>query len=195
MKDWLGKCGVVLWLFVLLPVLAVLMGGHIVSLPAPNDYQRLKKAVQALHNDHRSPLLIHVIYHHCSCTNSLVAHLIDRGPFEGVRERVVFVGNDPTKSIAARQAGYDVVTISRQALVHTFGIEAAPLLLIVDGTGQIVYLGGYYRHPATVAPQDKMIYAHIQRGQAVDPLPVYGCAVSDRLQQAFDPIGVKYGKE
>lgn len=195
MKDLIGKFTLVLWVAVLLPVLAVLMVGHIVSLPAPNDDQRLENAVKALHHDHHSPLLIHVIYQHCSCTNSLFAHLIDRGRFASVREQVLFVGDDPTKRMAAQKAGYEVMTISRHALVRTFGIEAAPVLLIVDATGSIVYLGGYYRHPATVVPQDEMIYAQIQRGQHIDPLPLYGCAVSDRLQQAFDPLGLKYGKD
>ena len=71
-------------------------------------------------------------------------------------------------------------------------LEAAPVLAAFDATGRLRYVGGYYAHPSTVSPLDEKIYAQLATAASPEPLPVFGCAVSARLQKSVDPLGIVY---
>lgn len=58
--------------------------------------------------------------------------------------------------------------------------------------GRVRYLGGYYDHPSASNPLDLRLREALDRGERVAPLPIYGCAVSPRLREAFDPLGLLY---
>ena len=65
-----------------------------------------------------------------------------------------------------------------QELGFRFGLEAAPVLIVFDSAGRLRYAGGYYSHPAAITPLDERIYAQLAARAEVEPLPVFGCAVS-----------------
>ena len=188
-KEWIGKVMLAGWIVVTLVGLAALSLRHMASLPQPDDEVLLSRAMLQLRQDSSANFLVHVIYSECSCARALFAHLVARRPFPGAEEAVLFVGADPKKQESAQRAGFTFTTVSAQELAVRFGLEAAPVLIVFDSAGRLRYAGGYYAHPATITPLDERIYAQLAAGANVKPLPVFGCAVSSRLQESLNPLG------
>jgi hypothetical protein len=191
-KDRIGRVILGGWIVVTLVGLASLSAGHLASLPEPQDEALLRRGILQLRRSATGNFLVHVIYADCSCTRALFRHLMARGPFPGAEEAVLFVGTDLRKQESARRAGYSFTAVSAQELALRFGLEAAPVLIMIDSAGTLRYAGGYYAHPATITPLDDRIYAQLASGAAVEPLPVFGCAVSRRLQESLNPLGAVY---
>lgn len=178
-----------MWIPSALLVTALLMVNHVISMPLPSDITRLHNSIQNLRNDDETPLIVHVVYQNCSCTRNLLEHLADRRSSSKLQEVLLYVGQRDSRSKLAEKAGYQVHYIDRASLQSTYAIEAAPLLLVVDESGQIRYLGGYYRTPATVKPMDQeIIKAVLHSHDSAETLPLYGCAVSQNLQDQIDPL-------
>jgi hypothetical protein len=190
--DWIGKSALAVWIVVTFVGLAALSIKHMASLPEPDDEVRLSRAVQQLRRGSNSNFLVHVIYAECSCSRALFAHLVARRSFPGAEEAILFVGADASKQELARRAGFTFTTVSSEDLSLRFGLEAAPVLIVLNPAGQVRYAGGYYAHPATITPLDERIYAQLETGAKVEPLPVFGCAVSSRLQKSLSPLGMPY---
>jgi hypothetical protein len=136
--------------------------------------------------------VVHVIYERCSCTERLFAHLVARRAFADAEELVLFVGEDAARRDAVIGAGYRYASIAPDDLFAAFGLEAAPVLFAFDARGRLRYAGGYFDHPSTSKSLDESLYARVAAGEAPKPLPLYGCAVSRRLQDSVDPLGIVY---
>jgi len=193
-RNWIGRSLLCGWIVVTLVGLAAISVKHMASLPEPDDEALLSRTTLKLRQRSNGNFLVHVIYAECSCARSLFTHLIARGPFPGDEELILFVGADPGKQESARRSGFEFTTISAQELVARFGLEAAPVLVIFNSAGRLRYAGGYYDHPATITPLDERIHAQLAAGAKVEPLPVFGCAVSPRLQKSLDPLRLVYAK-
>jgi hypothetical protein len=193
-KDWIGKAILAGWIVVTLVGIAALSLQHMASLPEPDDEALLSRAMLQLRRNSSQNFLVHVIYAECSCSRALFAHLVARRPFPGAEEAVLFVGADSNKQESAKRAGFTFTTVSAQELADRFGLEAAPVLIVFDSAGRLRYVGGYYAHPAGITPLDKRIYALVATGARVEPLPVFGCAVSSRLQKSLNPLGAVYSR-
>jgi len=181
------------WIVVTLAGLAALSVKHMASLPEP-DEALLSRAMLQLRRSSSGYFVVHVIYAECSCARALFAHLIARRRFPGAEEAVLFVGADPKKQESGKRAGFTFTTMSAEELALHFGLEAAPVLIVFDSAGRLRYAGGYYSHPATITPLDERIYAQLATGAKVEPLPVFGCAVSSRLQKSLNPLGAVYSR-
>ncbi len=72
-----------------------------------------------------------------------------------------------------------------------YGIESAPLMIVDDAHGVIRYAGGYTSRKQGLDYQDQAIVHQLLSGAEVDPLPLFGCAVSQRLKQMVDPFRLK----
>jgi hypothetical protein len=193
-KNWIGNGLLTAWVVVTLLILAALSVEHMASLPAPSNEVQFSRAMLKMRRISGKNFLVHVIYSECSCSRALFAHLLARGPFSGAEEAVLFVGADPDKQASAHRAGFNFATVSALELASRFGLEAAPVLAVFDPAGRLRYVGGYYAHPATIQPLDERIYAQLTIGLSVDPLPVFGCAVSARLQQSLSPLGALFSR-
>jgi hypothetical protein len=191
-KEWIGRSLLVGWIIVTLIGFAALSVRHMASLPEPGDEALLSRAMLTLRRGSSENFLVHVIYGECSCSRALFAHLIARRPFRDAEEVVLFVGTDPVKQKSARRAGFAFTTVSAQELASRFELEAAPVFIVFDSAGRLRYAGGYYAHPSTITPLDERIYSQLAAGAKVEPLPVFGCAVSSRLQKSLDPLGLLY---
>lgn len=188
----IGIAVLVVWAVAVLIGIGSLGLGHMVAMPTPDGTTKLAQAALRLRRDSAKPLYVHVIAAGCSCTDRLFAHLIARGPFPGVDEIIVFVGDSGAKQRSADSAGFPFRTISAADLTGQFGLEAAPVLIALDAAGRLQYAGGYYDHPATISPRDGSVHAQLASGGAPTPLPVFGCAVSAGLKRSIDPLGVVY---
>ena len=191
-NGWLGKSLIAGWVVIALIGLASLSVSHMAAMPEPDDEARLTRAMLTLRLDPTRNFFVHVIYADCSCTQRLFAHLVARGPFPGAEEIVLFVGEDPAKRREAVRAGFRFTNVSSADLAARFGLEAAPVLMVFNVSGRLDYVGGYFNHPAALFPLDETIYAQLQKGATPASLPVFGCAVSPRLQKSVDPLGIVY---
>jgi hypothetical protein len=191
-RRWIGTSILVIWAPVTLLVTAALMVNHVVAMPAPTEIERLTGAVLALrHPSDDRRLVVHVVADGCSCTDSLFDHLTERGPQADTDEWVVFVGEDPVRERSVRDRGFALRSTTRAGLQAEFGLEAAPILIVADRAGGLAYVGGYYRYPAAVAPLDESVLSAVGRGERPDGLPIFGCAVSERLAEQLDPLGLQ----
>lgn len=181
-----------IWVMVAVVALGSIGMSHSAPMPAPADELRLARAASALAGRGSKAAYVHVIDPACSCSAGLLRQLLATGARSDYREVIVFVGEDSALRRAAEGAGFAFRELSRTALVAELGLEVAPVLIALDSTGALRYAGGYFDKPAAVESRQAWIHARLMAGEAVAPLPVYGCAASERLRERVDPLGVVY---
>jgi hypothetical protein len=136
---------------------------------------------------------VHLLSTSCPCSQAVSTHLIHRGIFAGAQEYVVLAGNDPALARNLTQAGYQVQSRSPEEIANQFQVPGAPWFILVSPTQKIVYAGGYAAdRNARGGYQDQQIWENRAAKLAYTALPVYGCALSRRLQKRTDPFGLKY---
>ena len=184
------------WAAVASLVLGTLMVGHWYALPAPANAQRpqVAAAIAALRPANKSDqwFAVHVLFAECRCSQRIFEHLFTRQRPAQLAEHVLLVGDHEEYIGRARKAGFGLTLVKPAALKARFHIEAAPLLLVARPDGGLGYVGGYTARKQGLEIQDMEIIADLQRHQAVDELPPFGCAVSRALQELLDPLGIKY---
>ena len=187
-KPWIAWSLLAGWAILIIVVIASLSVKHLASLPRPDNEALLSRAVLRYRRSASLDFLVHVIYSECTCSSSLLTHLLTRRPFAGTEELILFVGIDPSKQRLARNSGFEFATVTASQLLSHFGLEAAPVLLMFDSAGKLRYAAGYYDSPATVNPLDEKIHAQFLAHARIEALPIFCCAVSPRLQRSLDPI-------
>jgi len=180
------------WAAALLLVGSILLGRHVVALPRPERNPTVTRAFAALRQprDRGRWLAVHVLYAGCKCSARIVDHLVQAEPIAPVRELALWVGQDPDAQARLSAAGLRVHTLEPEALRARFGVEAAPVLIVLDPEDQIRYVGGYTSRKQGPDIQDRKILAALLAGTAPEENPILGCAVSSRLQTALDPVGL-----
>jgi hypothetical protein len=184
----------VVWLLACTAIISALSLGHVVALPPPEEsaVERFKATLLTYKDSEISDQFVaHILAEDCSCTQSLTEHLLRKGPREGSDELILFVGNNSALANLAVTAGFRYQQILSDELTQ-MGLESAPVLAVFDGDENLNYLGGYYDHPAAIRPLNESIRDSIAIGTPLEPLPIFGCATSARLQEAFDPLGIVY---
>jgi hypothetical protein len=116
---------------------------------------------------------------------------LERSPQQCVHEHIVLIGGENELAARAQSHGYSVDHVSPEQLKAQYGIEAAPLLAVVDPQRRVRYAGGYTARKQVLDIHDLAIITDLMNGQRVSTLPVYGCAVSKSLQEIVDPLGIK----
>ena len=128
----------------------------------------------------------------CPCSRRVLRRVLERNPVDGAAERIVLVGHDIQPDKAAIDRGFDVDTVTPVELKAKYGVESAPLLLVADSVGRILYSGGYTDRKQGYEVKDQRVIEGLVAGEQVESLPVYGCAVSSELQALVDPLRLKY---
>jgi hypothetical protein len=183
-----------LWASAGLAVGATLMISHWAALPRPASNRRLGDLIvegRVVPKTGRWTAL-HVLYTSCRCSQRILDHLWSRRAIPGIDERVVLVGPPRSYPALAAAAGYGVEALTPGELSARYGVAAAPLLVVADPSGRIRYSGGYTERKQGPDIRDGQIIAALMRDDAPAALPLFGCAVSRELQQALDPLRLKY---
>lgn len=189
-RRWGVRLALGAWGSALLFVCATLLAGHFYTLPLPErDSPRLAQGIDAPDDAWSA---VHVLYAECSCSARIVEHLFASERPSGLRERLLVVGEREEWRERAVTAGLDYETTTRARLVEELGIEAAPLLVVADPSGRVRYAGGYTDRKQGPRIRDLELIAALRDERETDAIPLYGCAVSRSLQQAFDPLGLRY---
>ena len=194
-KTYLVRVGFAIWAALLLVIVGTLMVGHWYTLPKPDKDDAVLAGALA---DLRGPkavdrwMAVHVLYTECRCSERIFEHLFARELVPGLSEKILLVGANSSIEAQARKSGYEVTVLSPAALREQFALESAPLLLVTNPKGSIVYSGGYTTRKQGPDIRDVSIITSLMRQQSTDELPLYGCGTSTELQSALDPLGIKY---
>lgn len=194
-KARLGGLVIAVWIPCLLVVLGSLMVGHWVPLPKPERSDaRLATALAELRAAEglQGWTAYHVLYAACPCSRRVLEHVATSERPAELAEVVLLVGEDPAFVRRCEARRLTVVPLDAQQLEQGFGICASPLLIVTAPDGAIAYAGGYTDRKQGLDHRDLAIVADLRAGRFVTPLPVYGCGVSRSLQEALDPLGIKY---
>ncbi|QDT57565.1 hypothetical protein SV7mr_00470 [Stieleria bergensis] len=206
-KQVMQSSLVVFWATFLSVISVALMLTHWVPLPAPSPNQPVSAIVPEAglqsaslgfgwshdaESDTPSWRAYHFIYSQCPCSLRVMRHLANRLSLDDIAETIVYVGSEPPREeTLLTENGYSIDVVSAQELFSQYGVQSSPLMMIVDPQGMIRYSGGYTSRKQGYAIQEPAIIEQVISGQAVDSLPVYGCAVSKSLKDLVDPLGLK----
>lgn len=197
------------WAGLLTVAVSSLMAGHWVSLPHPESGSRLVMGDEATDGPSgESIVTFHFLYSDCPCSRRVLNHVLKRKSLERANERLVLIGDSPNQQSAAQSAaqsatqtatqnaaeslGFNVDMVTPAGLMKRYGIEAAPLLVVTKLDGTILYSGGYTARKQGLNYRDVDVINRALSGETLDSLPLYGCAVSERLQSLIDPLSLKY---
>lgn len=172
---------------------AFLMAGHWVVLPSPNRGETLIAQTVAFGTEEQSTewLVLHILFGDCPCSRRVLRHVVERHPLDQVTERIVLIGKDDPLRPRAIEKGYETEVVTPEQLHDRYGLESAPLMVVLDRFGRIHYSGGYTSRKQGFQIEDVVRIQNVVNGKEQEDLPVYGCAVSDRLKQIIDPLGLK----
>ncbi|MEL6111128.1 MAG: hypothetical protein AAFU85_34405 [Planctomycetota bacterium] len=168
-----------------------LTAGHWISLPSPSVGESFTPE-QLPENPRVELRAFHFLYGDCPCSRRVLDEVIERQPVNGVIERIVVIGDQKTDVQMAEASGFEVDRCAPLEADAKYGVSAAPLLVVTLGDGTILYSGGYTSRKQGPDNQDVRILSSLSRGEEVENLPVYGCAVSEDLKQLVDPFRLKY---
>jgi hypothetical protein len=180
------------WFIVMLGVGASLLARHVVALPRPAIDPALAAAMGSLRtqDDTGRWMVVHVLYAECRCSQRIAEHLLAATPPSDATEQVLFVGHEPDLAARLTARSYRVLSITPAELGERFHVVAAPAFIVTAPDGSVRYAGGYSTPKQGPEPRDRSILADLRLGRHVDPLPVFGCAVSEKLQAKLNPLGV-----
>jgi len=178
------RLGLGTWLGAMLLLGAGLLAKHVIALPAPASNARLSSSLSAFRSSTTANqwLAVHVLYAECRCSQRIVAHLLSTARPSGWQEVVLWVGKAAPDPLLER--AYRVKRVTSTELA-SFGVEATPLLVVLDPSNHVRYAGGYTERKQGPVIDDLRILAEAQRTSSLASLPVFGCAVSDRLKRAL----------
>jgi hypothetical protein len=185
---------IMLWFCGIVVLMSALAISHWFSLPrlARRDSRLAAGLAELLPNDRGGWASIHVLYTECRCSRRIFEHLRTSDRPRDLHEIVLLVGDDHD-AIATQlsQRGFQVVSIPAEKLDARFGIEGAPTFVLVDPARDVRYSGGYTTRQQGPNIRDLAIVNEIRHGDEVADLPVFGCAISERLKAVFDPFATR----
>jgi hypothetical protein len=198
MRNTLIYGGIVVWAAACVLVGTYLLASHLLTMPAPAPTDPvLHRGITAHRGAHQRDrwLVLHVVYDECGCSQRVLDHLLaDRRPTD-VAERIVLVTEHRAQRaawIAAIPAhGFELDVVTPEQLVADYDIEAAPMMVIVDPQDTVRYVGGYTSRKQASDVRDLAVIAAVQRGEVVEPLPTFGCAIGRALNSRLDPLGIR----
>lgn len=134
--------------------------------------------------------LVHAVSAACRCSQRVLDYLEQRGPLPDTEEQILLVDGDPVRAAALRALGFDVVLLDETRLEREHGIVSVPSLVVFRPDGTVAYRGAYAPRPQ-MDPVDTTLLARAREGEAIDSLPILGCAVSRALRERLDPLGLE----
>jgi len=135
----------------------------------------------------------HVLGQGCKCSKIVYEYLLRRGPRADVLESVVVLGDMQEESTRLTQKGFYVEKKEARSLASEKAV-GVPFLLITSGKGEALYAGGYASSMIkdNTPLLDLQILDSLRGGKSAQELPIFGCAISQRIQSLIDPLHFKY---
>ncbi len=137
-------------------------------------------------------LAVHFLYEECGCSARVLDSLLRHPAGKDVAERIVLVtdgSTHPPVERRARELGYGFVSLSRERATEQYQVQAVPVLAILSPTNALQYFGGYQRKRGPVL-EDRDLIRRARAGDAIPPLPTFGCAIGRRLAARANPLNL-----
>ena len=67
-------------------------------------------------------------------------------------------------------------------------------MVVIDPGDAVRYVGGYTPRKQADDVRDVAVLEALRRGEPVEPLPTFGCAVGRSLRAKIDPFGIRNWK-
>jgi hypothetical protein len=145
--------------------------------------------------------VLHFLSPACSCSQTVIDHLLSRGPLSGQESKETIVLIDDHKNIYLSKffkKKFNVLTLSSDDIKKDYdgSIRGVPLLAIYDSKKTTRYVGGYSEKQITPFSKIdiKSFIDNLDKGRTIASKPVIGCAVSKEFQKLLDPFGLKYSE-
>jgi hypothetical protein len=192
LKRFSTRAALVAWFGMMLAIGMSLLVRHSVALPRAKVDVELERAMAALRTpaDANMWMAVHVLYADCRCSQRIADHLLTSLRPADLAERVLLVGRNTELENGLAAHGLHVVLVEPEDLATRYHVLAVPMLLVAAPDGSIRYAGGYTTRKQGPDPRDVEIVASARAGQAMATLPIFGCAVSRRLEQVLNPLGL-----
>lgn len=183
----LGALALAGWFIAMAVLGAGLLARHVLALPGPAQDEKLGLSFRKFRGAAGGGawLAVHVLDAECRCSQRIATHLLSTPRPAGWEELVLWVGNGAPSAELERR--FSVRRLARLELSQ-LGIEAAPLLIVVDAEDNVRYSGGYGDRKQGPVIDDLDILQATRVGGRIASLPVFGCAVSDRLKREFERL-------
>ena len=177
MKRWVVRAALISWAL----ATVVLAGGTMVAheLPLPLGVSKTDQP--------GAWRMTHVLSAKCGCSKRVAEALMRRGASGDVEETVALVDDQDGLGARLRTSGFTVTEAKTPGLRETYGVESVPMLIIHRPDGSVGYQGAYAPR-RTMAPEDQSLLAAVRKGEAPEPYPLFGCAVSRELKREMDPL-------
>ena len=180
LRRHLGGATVTAWFAVMIAIGAGLLAKHVVAMPRPQA-ALLTPALKTLRTpqEHDQWLAVHVLYSDCRCSQRVAEHLATTERPKDWSEIVLWVGDEAPPEGLAEHFDLRGTTAAQLA---SYGVEAAPSMILADPAGHIRYSGGYTDRKQGPVIEDLRILRAVHNDESVSNLPLFGCAVSSRLK-------------
>jgi hypothetical protein len=182
------------WFAVMVTLSAIMLGRHVVPLPRPSaDDAALAAALVALRRpeDATRFLAVHVLFAECKCSQRIAEHLLASIRPPNLSEAVLLVGENPELAAKLRAEGFAVTRVDIDELHTRYHVKAVPILVVLGPDATVRYAGGYTTTKQGPDPRDLETIARARtEGTLLKALPVFGCAVADKLRTRLDPTGL-----
>lgn len=193
------RVALAVWVVACLVGGAYLLAAHILTLPAPEitDLGLQRSAAAQRQPFQRGRwFVVHILDQDCVCSLRVLDHLLADPRPDGVAERIVLIADAvrPERSAAIIARGFDLDIVTADELAARYHVEAAPLLVVIDPGDALRYVGGYTPRKQAADVRDVAVVEALRRGQPVEPLPTFGCAVGRSLSGKVDPLGLRNWK-
>jgi hypothetical protein len=200
-SHWRAALRIVFAAWVLLCVIggAYLLSAHLLTLPTPEltDLGPQRSAVAQRRSSQQGQwLAVHILDQECKCSQRVLDHLLAEPRPRGVVERVVLIAGEvaPDRISAIHSHGFDLDIVTPDQLADRYRVQAAPLMVVIDPADAVRYVGGYTPRKQADDVRDVAVLEALMRGESVEPLPTFGCAVGRSLRAKIDPFGIRNWK-
>jgi hypothetical protein len=176
-----------------------LLSAHLLTLPTPDltDLGPQRSAVAARRSTQQGQwLAVHVLDQECKCSQRVLDRLLAAPRPSDIVERIVMIASEVSREQAAaiHAKGFDLDIVTAEQLGQRDRVQAAPLLIVLDPADAVRYVGGYTPRKQADDVRDVATIAALRRGEHVEPLPTFGCAVGRALKEKIDPLGIRNWK-
>jgi hypothetical protein len=200
-SHWRAALRIVFAVWVLCCVIggAYLLSAHLLTLPTPDltDLGPQRSAVAQRRSSQQGQwLAVHILDQECKCSQRVLDHLLAKPRPRDVVERIVLIAGEvaPDRISAIHARGFDLDIVTPDQLADRYRVQAAPLMVVIDPTDAVRYVGGYTPRKQADDVRDVAVLEALMRGEPVEPLPTFGCAVGRGLRAKIDPFGIRNWK-
>jgi len=194
LRRRLVKIALAGWFAVMVTLSAIMLGRHVVPLPRPSaDDAALAAALVALRPPESATrfFAVHVLFAECRCSQRIAEHLLASTRPPEVSEAVLLVGENASLEASLRSKGFGVRRVDVDELDRRYHVKAVPILVVLAPDGAVRYAGGYTTSKQGPDPRDLDIIARARDEKTLlKALPVFGCAVAEKLRSRLDPTGL-----